>query len=155
MSSSANNWEWIVIAAYGAVLSTYNAWAARKKDRRQVKVTANLGFLSYGNRVSETMLNLTASNPGHRPVTLVSTGFSLPNKQQMVLFTPEGTTQLPCELMEGKHCTHWISAREVADQLRKSGFSGKVKVRGFYRDAVDEKHFSKPFKFDLNSSYNA
>jgi hypothetical protein len=72
---SSTNWQWIVtagIAAYGAALSTYNAWAARKKDRRHVKVTTSFGFLTYGPRLSETMLHLTASNPGQRPITLVS-----------------------------------------------------------------------------------
>jgi hypothetical protein len=145
------NWQWwvmAVVAGYGALLSTYNAYAARKQSTRQVKVTVRHGFLTFGPNLSDLMLIVSASNPGQRAVTLTSVGFSLPDKSSLVLMSSDGT-QLPHELTEGTGCTHWIPIREMAQQLQRKGFSGNVKFTAFYLDAVDVRHSSEPFSFNI------
>lgn len=147
------DWQWIItagMAVYGALLSTYNAYVQRKQSKRQIVVTVTWGFLTYTTRLSELMLYIQASNPGHRPLTLTGNGFRLPGGRQAVLTAAEGTVQLPHSLTEGTSCTHWIPAREIKHELRASGFSGKVPIIGFYLDALGKCHVSKPFELDVN-----
>ncbi len=143
------NWQWIVtaaIAVYGALLSSYNAFVARRQNTRQITVTVNHGFLPTGPELGDPMLLIGAANLGHRAVTLVSVGLLLPDKQQLVLTSPEGTVQLPHHLTEGTSCKHWIPAAEIKRQLSSSRFSGTVMVRGFYLDALGKRHLSELFE---------
>lgn len=41
---------------------------------------------------------------------------------------------------------------EIEREMRRSGFAGKVKVRGFYLDALDNRHLSKEGAIDLAHS---
>jgi len=145
------DWKWTVtaiVAAYGAGLSTYKAWADRTRDKRQIRVTISPGYLTHGPNLSGEMLILSASNPGHRPVTLTSVGLQLPDKRTMIIPAQEGTAQLPHELNEGNSVTHWMPTREVAAELRRAGFSRKVRLTAFYLDATDDRHWSESLLFD-------
>ena len=149
------DWKWIVttaVAGYGAALSTFNAYVAARRLRRQVSVTMSYGFLTNGPSLSDEMLFVSASNPGQRPITLTSVGLLLPDGRRMLLPVPEGTQQLPVQLSEGTNCKHWIGAQDVIRELRRTGFSGTAAVRGFYQDATDVYHNSKPFDIDLTRS---
>jgi hypothetical protein len=146
------NWQWIVtavIAAYGALLSTYNVWATLKKDRRQIKVAVSFGFLTSGPELSEQMLFVVASNAGHHPVTVTSAGLRLPDKRSLVLMASTGT-DFPHHLEEGKLARHWMRLAEIKASLRESGFSKAVKVRGFYCDALGEDHLSDAVEIDIS-----
>jgi len=140
------DWHWIsttAVAVYGAGLSTYNMYNARRKDRREIKVTISAGYLTHGPDLSDEMFVLSASNPGHRAVTVTSVGIRLPDGRQMVFPYPEGP-QLPYHLTEGTNCDHVVPIREIARKLSTSGFRGTVKIKAFYRDAVENVHTSKP-----------
>jgi hypothetical protein len=146
------NWQWIVttiIAAYGAGLSTFNIWSARKKDRHQIKVKVTFGFLTSGPTLSEQMVFIDASNPGHHPVTVTGVGLRLPDKRSLVLMASSGT-ELPHHLAEGTVCRHWMSLDGVKISLRETGFSSSVKVKGFYNDALGEDHLSDDIEIDLS-----
>ena len=148
------NWQWIVttgIAAYAAGLSTYNAWAAWKRDRSQIKVTVTFGFLTSGPELSEQMLFIVASNLGSHPVTVTGAGLRLPDKRSLVLLASTGTP-MPHQLTEGTLCRHWMRLAEVKTSLRESGFSNTVKVKGFYSDAHGEDHLSDAIEIDMSRS---
>jgi hypothetical protein len=146
-------WQWIItstIALYAASLTTYNVLAARKRDQRKVKVAVSWGAPTYGDQLGEPTIFLTASNPGHHPVTLVAAGFNLPNKKQLALLQPDGTVRLPYELKAGQNCILWITVKEMAERLHSAGCSGKVHIVGFYRDATDKVHLADPFPIDVS-----
>jgi hypothetical protein len=63
-----------------------------------------------------------------------------------------GTVPLPYHSNEGTSCKQWMPATVIEGELRKLGFSGKVKVRGFYLDALNNRHLSEPIKIDLSKS---
>jgi hypothetical protein len=139
----------VLVALYGALLSTYNAYVARKQSRHQIDVKITFGWLTYGPNLSDDMVMVGASNPGHRAVTLTSVGFLLPDGRQLALMT-EGSKPLPHHLSEGTSIQHWIPQHELIETLRKQRFSGPVKLRGFYNDAVGATHLSKPVSFKLS-----
>jgi len=141
----------IIVAVYGAILSTYNFLVERRKHRPSVNVKISQGFLSSGaGDVSDLMLFLSASNPGEKAVTLASHGFELPNKKNLVFPRAQSDVTFPCELLPEKGCQVWMPVLDVARALRSEGFSGKVKLVGFYRDQVGRTHRSKPYEFNVD-----
>lgn len=150
MAETNISWPTIVtalVALYGAVLSTLNFIAARREKRRSVTVELSLGLLTWD---PGSKLLLTASNPGSLSVTLSSCGIRLPNGKQAVFPIPNSNVRFPHELHGGKDCLVWTDAKEFAQVLREQGFSGRVKVRGFYRDQTGGLHTSKATRFDLD-----
>jgi hypothetical protein len=66
-------WQWIVttsIAAYAALLSTYNAIAAKKKEEHSILVEVTYGFRTMGPHLGDQLVMIGAANHGHRSVTL-------------------------------------------------------------------------------------
>jgi len=139
----------VLVALYGALLSTYNAYTARKQSRHQIDVKITFGWLTYGRNLSDDMVMVGASNPGHRAVTLTSVGFLLPDGRQLALMS-EGSKPLPHHLSEGTSIQHWIPRHELTETLRKQRLSDPVKLRGFYNDAVGACHLSKSISFKLS-----
>jgi hypothetical protein len=149
------NWQWIVttsIAAYAAVLSTYNVITSRKKETHQITVTVGHGFVPVGPDLGDEMMMIEAANHGHRSVTVTSAGLLLPDRRQLFYLASAGTVPLPYHLNEGTSCKQWMPLTVIQEELRKSGFSGKVKVRGFYLDALNNRHLSEPAEVDLHRS---
>jgi hypothetical protein len=138
----------VLVALYGAVLSTYNAYIARKQSRHQITVKTTFGWLTYGPNLSDDMVMVEASNPGHRAITLTSVGFLLPDGRQIVLLGNDGSKPLPHHLSEGTSIQHWMPRSNLIETLREHRFSGSVKLRAFYNDAVGARHLSKPVSFD-------
>jgi hypothetical protein len=139
-----------IVAAYGAILATYNMIMRSREKKSIVHVKISLGFITFAlGGTSEEMIFLTASNPGQKVVTLSSQGFILPNGMSLVIPSPQSDTTFPCELLPGKNCQIWIGAREMTRTLKANSFSGKVRLIGFYRDQVDRIFKSKPFKFNV------
>ena len=61
----------VLVALYGAVLSTYNAYTARKQSKHQITVKITFGWLTFGANLSDDMVLVEASNPGHRAITVL------------------------------------------------------------------------------------
>jgi hypothetical protein len=142
-------WQWIVttsIAAYAAFLSTYNAIAAKKKEEHSILVEVTYGFRTMGPDLGDQMVMIGAANHGHRSVTLKSAGFLLPDRRQL-FFMGDGDPRLPHHLSEGTSCTQWSPIHVIQAELMRSGFSGKVTLKGFYLDALNNRHLSKPIQF--------
>jgi hypothetical protein len=140
-----------LLAMYGAILSTIVAirdWRAR---RPKIAVKTSWGLLDLGRgNTSDAMLFVQATNPGQKPVTLSSVGFVLPSQERVFLKEPHGSMRIPCELASESACQVWIGAGELAQLLRSHGFSGTLRLIGFYNDQVGRTHKSKPFKFDVD-----
>ena len=99
---------------------------------------------------SDALIFLSATNPGHKAVVVTGQGFILPDGQFMVFPYPTTNVTFPYKLEPEDKCAIWTDIKKMALQLRSLGFSGTVKVIGYYNDAVGRRYKSKPFKFDLN-----
>jgi len=139
-----------VVAVYGALLSTWNAVAKHLENRRTVKVKISFGFETYGARTGPTAIFITAVNNGLRSITLSGAGVRLPDNRNTVHFAPSGTARFPHTLESGNTCFTSIPCRELASAVKGAGFSGRVKLTGFHRDALDKTFTSKRFEFDVD-----
>jgi len=100
---------------------------------------------------SDALLFLAASNPGHKTVMVNVPGFILPDGREMVFPAPDSDVSFPFELSPEHDCRIWIDMKKIARQLHTEGFSGTIKIVGFYRDAVGRKHKSKPYKLNVET----
>ena len=75
-----NNWDillTLIIAVYGAMLSTYTIWVAKQESKRKIKVELSYGFNTNPLVKAETLLLIRAMNLGRKTVTLSSVGLIL------------------------------------------------------------------------------
>lgn len=142
-----------LIAVYGAALSTYTFILNLREKQRQVSVSLSGGFLTYRRDVSEPMLFVEIRNPGARTVTINVPAIRLPDGKSMVFLSPDSDVSFPYELKEGgKDCRVWMEMREMARELLRAGYSGKVKVSAEVKDGAGKVYRSKkPYTLDLNA----
>ncbi|QOF71431.1 hypothetical protein IG197_27415 [Aminobacter sp. SR38] len=122
------------IAAYGALLSTFNWRQAKDRDRRKVLVKAGTTMLTYTNgQLGAPFARIEGINVGHRPVTITTLAFELPNKARLVAtsldnLTGMDDTRLPAKLSDGESARLHMSYADIAGSLSRAGHTGKVKI---------------------------
>jgi hypothetical protein len=144
----------LFIAVWGAFLSTYKILSDRKSSKRNVTVKVTTGIISQGCAPHPFIINISAINMGLRDVTLKSVGFLLPNGKEPIIMAQNTTIRFPYTLPEGNECTVSKFRFKLAKELKQNGFSGKVKLRGYYQGATGEYYKSKPHAFDIDSPLN-
>jgi hypothetical protein len=155
MAMEFTGWDIIItliIAMYGAILSTYSIWNARQEHRREVKVRLSYGFSTHPFAPQGLLLIIEALNTGRKTVTLSSTGLILPTKDKKyyTFLRPNSNVTFPYDLPEGKNCSVWIGTKELSENLKQEGYSGKIELKGYYGDAIGGKYKSKSIKFDID-----
>jgi hypothetical protein len=155
MDLTGFDWKWVLtalIAAYGAALSSFNAIVAHRMNRRRMSVSLSYDLRLVDGDKLATVIVLKARNLGNRPVMLERVGFQLrdgtpPFCNDVLKFWG---VDFPHELKEGTRCEHLTNIFDLDHLLRQAGCTGKVRMRGFYDDAVDGEHFSQLVSFDVD-----
>jgi hypothetical protein len=140
----------LIIAIWGAFLSSYQLISDYLKNKRSIKVELSYGFLSNVRSVGPNILSIQANNIGFRNVTLSSVGLIINKETQMIIMDPIGNVQLPHTLGEGQSCVIYKEQLDLARQMVNNGFSGKVKLVGVYKSAIGKTYKSKPIEFDID-----
>lgn len=146
--------EFLVGTVFGGIIILLFKFIERKDKQSKIKVKANFSFPVYQTKLGEMMLQISAINDGEKTVTLTSCGILLPDRMTIIK-TKQIETEylsqntLPYVLEASKRCIQFFSIGEIKSTLRENKYSGKVKVKGFFRDATDHEYFSKPIKLDL------
>ncbi len=139
----------VLVAVYGAALSTYNLIVARRDRRRTVRVFLKQGLAAPGPE-PEPVFILEAVNPGQRSITLTGCGVLWPNRKTFRIPRPLGSATFPHELGDGKSCTILFPLRDVVRALQQGGFHDQVSVRAVFTDTLGKDHLSKPFNGDAS-----
>jgi hypothetical protein len=141
----------LLIALYGAGLATFTFLQQAKEKRAHVKVTFTIGLLPWPGREMETVILLTASNPGHKKVILNTPGITLPDKKQLIFFEPNSNVRFPYSLEPEASCVVWYNIKAFAEELTSQGFYGKVNLVAYFTDSVGRKHESKNVTFNIDN----
>jgi hypothetical protein len=98
----------IIIAIYGAVLSTIAIVRQFFSERVKVELTVqkNMQMVGHPRYAGMTLIVVTITNIGHRPVTIVSFG-EIRLQPNTNFAGMDSNPQLPCELTEGKYVTSY------------------------------------------------
>jgi hypothetical protein len=104
----------MIVAVYGAVLSTIAIGKQLVSDRVRIRLTVRRNMEIVGDPRYEgmTLTILEATNVGHRPITITSSGAIrlYPKKAFVAVDT---TPQLPCEITGGKFITTVLDEADI------------------------------------------
>lgn len=139
----------IATGVIGAITAVYTVYLQKREKGTRIRVEVSNSFLDYDTHLSDLVLTIRASNPGHKPITLSSQGFILPDKKRMFLRNPGSDVRFPHVLEPERSCTVWIDAHDLAHYLKSEGYSDKIKVVGFYLDQVGRIYKSRGWEFDI------
>jgi hypothetical protein len=143
----------LFIALWGAILSTIKVLSDYRVNTRKLEVKVLNSFISQGNIVGPPMLSIDAINSGNRPITLNQVGFLLPDGRKTIMIEKISNVEFPYTLTEtNPQCSVSKVQKQFAIELKKNGFEGKIKVRGYYKSATGEIFKSKPFKFSIENA---
>jgi hypothetical protein len=139
------------VAVYGAILSTLNHRAQAKVRRRAVNVRTTHGMSFSGPHISPPQIYLEAVNTGEVPVVLASFGFRLPDGKSLAMIDPSvrSVSSFPHELPPHRSITFGENYQVIAWTLAQAGYSGEVKLTGFYSDAEHREYCSKPWTLNV------
>lgn len=138
----------VAVTVLGLGLSTYKVISAKRDRANKLKVSLKLAIAAVGPE-PETIFRLEAIHPRGRPVTVTGCGIVFPNGNSFIVPRPIGSVQLPHELKEGNHCVFLYSLRDVVRALQQEGFTGRIKLRAEFQDALGNDYRSKPFRGDV------
>lgn len=141
----------IIIAAYGAVLSTINAWFRYRDTKDNLQVELSKGFLAYDFGLGDGLvLFIKAINTGIRPVPINSCGLKIKGStDNIVIIKPQGERPLPCVLEPNDSVSYWLSIDELKIDLKKVVMDNKATVRGVITAKTGKKTTSKPMDIEL------
>ena len=138
----------ILIAVYGAFLSTILAIYKISSDRKRLKVNLDLAVISDSINKPQNVLSLSCANIGKRPITIQSYGIEMPNKNNF-FFINECPDKLPKTLSDGEGCTLCGNLQGITKVLIETGYNGTVEVFGFFKDTSGNKYKGNKFKFNM------
>lgn len=139
----------VLIAIYGAGLSTYTHIARSRERRRVLKVSIKEGAVGLGGKLGDWSLIFAISNPGFMPIVLSSIALLLPDGKTVVFFRPQGTANLPHELAPGRQCQFWTGLFDLAVELSHQGYKGLVRLKLRVTDETDCEHLSKGYTLNI------
>lgn len=137
----------LVLAIYGAVLSTYTVWRARRRDRPALKVSMSHAY-GVGALAGGTWLTLTVVNVGHRPVTVCNPGFQLPDGARLISPEEEARLGLPDRLAEGASFALRIPHADVRRAMMERGLR-EAMVRPVCSDAAGTDFIGKDQRLSI------
>lgn len=132
----------IILATYGAALSTYNFYDGRRKNRRSVKVTLETAmFTFHGGGITAPYIKITAVNIGNRPVTITNVGLRLPDGRHLALLqraVPDDMESgLPATLHDGAQAFRFYKADDAEATARNAG---ATKMIAYAMDSTGKTH---------------
>jgi hypothetical protein len=141
----------LLIAIYGATLSTTTAILNFRKDRRSLEVRMSTMMYTYGSELGPPMLAIEIINIGHRqlvvdPPQLMVTAD--PNRV-LALMGADGLADFPKRLNDGESGSVRTPYKDVAAGLLQAGHRGTVELIAICKDSTGRRYRSKPWSVDL------
>jgi hypothetical protein len=144
----------LIIAAYGAVLSSFNLWQALTKDRRRILLKQSTGFYTYaGGGMGPAMATFEVINQGYRPVVVEAPIITLPSGKHMVLLTADGIRDFPKRLEDGDSVSLRVPFSDIAAALKKEGYSRTVTLYPICKDSTGNIFKGKIWRFDVKAGW--
>lgn len=142
----------LLLALYGAILSTFNWRQALKKERRQIKVSLTTAIPTDGPKLGPTLAVVEATNLGQRPVHIVLLALQLEDGRRIfpiVSHAPPGLadTKLPITLADGETARRYFSYQGIGEAL-SGEVPRKLKLWPVCEDSAKSTYKGEPWDVD-------
>jgi len=121
-----------------------------KHFRSRVPLFVEVRFDTEDGARSDTAVHLCGLNRTADTLTLSSFGFLLPDGEKFVFRHHPRSVSFPLELGAGESCDLWISAMELARELKQRGLAGRVRIVGFFTGEDGRTYRSRAVSFDTD-----
>jgi hypothetical protein len=135
----------LLVALYGAVLSTVLGVRELRKGKRKVRVTCKMALAPNpaGSDVWE-FVSIQAVNDGYRPVEIKMAGLLMSNGEFFTQIRSNmGPLPLPKKIEDGDSITVHFDYSEVERALRERSSEGVVFTKAVVRDAAGKEYASR------------
>ncbi len=141
----------VIVAVYGAILSTYNFLIKFKERISKIKVKLGISLITHtqGN-ISDAQINISLHNHTTKPVVLNQPELFLPDGRKLILMNLQSESRFPNILEPGHSINSWNDLKSTAQSLKDEGFEGVIKIQAVVKDKLDKKYKSKKMKLNLN-----
>ena len=133
----------LLVAAYGAVLSTILGITQLRQEKRKLRVSCRLDITSLPGGEMVDLVCIDVVNTGHRPVEVKTAGLLMSNGH---LFTEAaskvGPMPLPKILQDGESVTIFFDLPKAKLAIRDADIPGLRFARAIVRDAEGREHSS-------------
>lgn len=128
----------LLLAFYGALLSTVLAVRELTKDRRQVKITCNYALaLPPGSNKTLSFISITVVNTGHRPIQIKQAGILLSNGSSIIqLENRLGVISLPKKLEDGESLSIMFDEDKIDKEIKKQR-SNNIRLKKVFVSDVE------------------
>jgi hypothetical protein len=134
----------LLIALYGAVLSTVLALKELRKDKRQVKVTCRMALAPSPVGDVWEFISVEAVNTGHRPVEITMAGLLMKNGDLFTqVVSKAGRNPLPKKIEDGERVTVLFDYPELKKALGEQRDPENRLTKAVVHDAEGNKYTSK------------
>jgi hypothetical protein len=129
----------LIIAFWGAIISTILAFREFFREKRKVNVKCQLSVCAFPNE-NRWFITIIAVNNGHRPVLINQGGLVMKNGQSFFqLITDLGSIPLPKRLDEHEDVTIYIDCSKIEKVINEAKGKNLFK-KAFVQDAEDKKY---------------
>lgn len=132
----------LIIAVYGAVLSTAGLIRQHNLDRPRIRVTMSSLLPVGGARLSAAYVSIRAVNHGQRQAVVDTITIELPDRRTLALVSGVGTF-LPAVLQQGEGAQLNVPYADIGGGLMLSNFGERVKIRPICHDSLGRTHRGK------------
>ena len=144
-------WIALIIAVYGAGLSTLQLHDSRAEKARRVEVSLIYGGVIAKGVIHQKALAVTVWNPSYQEVAIAAAGILLPDGGRIYVLDPKAPTRVPPgDNLQGR----WAGQDLVrfCDIIAAKGFNGEVTLVGFCQDGLGAFHNSAPLQFNAEGA---
>jgi hypothetical protein len=131
----------LALGVYGAVLTSYSVWLARRQT--QCRLVVQLGFAPASH------LALSVLNLGSRTVSVELVGLALADRTPLTVPVASQRMRLPLVLADGEHGVVLFGCRAVARALLAARRYGRLDLVGFSITATGRWVWSEPLSIDV------
>jgi hypothetical protein len=99
------------------------------------------------------MASIEVINRGRRPAVVNVPQLRLPSHKSMILMNADGSHDFPKRLDDGDAATVRIRYDEIAETLRKFGYTGEIVLRPICTDSTGKTFKGKRWKFNIDKDW--
>lgn len=138
----------LIVAVYGALLSTVIAIRELTKDKRRVKVTCNVSLVPLSSDETWEFISIDVVNIGHRPIQISSAGIIMSDGNYYTQLSSKlGKNPLPKKLEDGESFTIMFDVDKIIEVLKHSNRQNVKYTKAFVSDAEGNKYKARLPRF--------
>lgn len=144
----------LALGAAGFLLAAASWIRTITREYRRVEVKISPAFFAYANgEISTQMASIDVINTGSRPVYVKAPALRASNGKVFSFVGVDDFKKFPRRLNDGESASLCVTYAEIANTLKKQGFSGRVRLVPSCLDATGKTYRGKKWYLDVSKDW--